>query len=329
MEQRRFRSLDPRDAVAVDPKRLQEAFDAFKAGFPADDKPSEHKMYPEFSRSLSRMLELVSLGDVSIGLPISKSSWQRRVQRLEKNDRVDLPLAVCQQIYVMTGIELTPEDANFQVASAPINSTEMVTLGPVIFVPSLDSGNEGELRVEWVQIEASAPKKYRRADFDPKAAGGASEYAKVIYYLEGVSFRILGERGGEAIIEDLRDGEASEFGTAVSLELRVDGREERVLRWNSTCPKGREALEGHFKDLRLARVMPDGEELRLEISVDPNLIEPVVKRLDGDPLPGGERSTFRKNIEKQIFRHRVRDDGRIERFRLSVAFATIDKSAAL
>ena len=321
MEQTRFRSRDPRDSINVDPDRLQMAFDVFKAGFATDEKPSEHAMYPEFSRRIARMLELVSLGDVSVELPKSKSSWQRHVQRCEEGERIALPLAVCQQIYAMTSIELTPDGSNFRVASIPVNSTEMVTLGPVTFVSSPDEPSSGELHVAWIQIEASAPKTYSRADFGHDACAN-DEYAKVTYYLEGVSLRIVGERSGTALLEDLRDGERTEFGSSVSLELRVDGREENVLRWNSACPKGRDALQGQFKDLRLAHLVTDGGDLRLEISVDPNQIEPVIKRLDGVSLAGSERSAFRSNIEKQIFRHRIRDAGRIERFRLSVAHAT-------
>lgn len=321
MEPKKYRSLDPSELIAVAPERLQDAFDKFKGGHDAWEKPGEHEMYRAFSQRLQRLLELNSLGDVAFDLPASKSSWQRKVQRLGDGERISLPLAVCQQIYALTGVEVTPANANFRVYSAPLNSTDMVTLGGVTFVPDADDPTNGELRVGWIQIEGSNPKVYKRADFGHNGAE-ADEYAKVVYYLEAVSLKVAGASTGSALLISLSDGEKSDVGSSTSLELRVDSTEEKVLRWNARCPHGRDALEGICSDLRLARIDGRGDDLRLEITVDPLQIEPEIKRLDGEKVTRNERGAFRRNVEKQIFRQRIRDEGRIQRFLLSFAYAT-------
>lgn len=322
MEQKRFRSRDPRETIFVAPRHLEEAFEHFKDLFEPHEKPSEHDMYKAFHERLCRLLEMVSLGDVTFDFPKSKTSWQRKVKTLPDDARIKLPLAVCQQIYVLTSVELTPANANIRVASAPINSTDMVTLGEVIFTPDEDDQAAGEVGIDWLQINASDPKIYKRADFDGAAANGGEDYARVVYYLEGASIKLVGAPDAEALLDVLSDGETTDNGTSKSLELVIDSREEITARWNVTCPRGRLALEGLFSKLRLARIETRQDDLRVEVSVDPHQIDPDIKRLDDDTVTRAERSTFRKNMERQIFRQRIRDEGRITRFLVSTAYAT-------
>lgn len=314
----------PDDMVQIDFTKLQLAFKTWREEVVERGTTNANERHRMFDAYVNRRRGLKNGSADKTGLPRSTTKWHQVKIRAEAGEKIFLRRDVCEQIFLMNGISVVKEEGNFQLFDQPINSTDLVTLGPVNF-HQIDPGTgEGEVEVEWLQIEAGEWHEVSYSDFleNPEREPDADlvqPYGQVRYFLRNASISIQTSAYGNRRLNQLAANEKTELGKSFHIELRSDRRSQE-LRWMSSSPVGRDALQGSLESLILANVSPAvGEKIEVVVSASPYDLDAETSPLKNQAQSEDDLAQFKNNFRSQVFKNRLRDEGRIDLFKFSCA----------
>lgn len=304
--------------VEASRSRLADAFDAWQRANGRAARGTNAQSSHLFVKAIASQLDLSRDDPPSkLGLPTSRSTWSSwRSGRGKPN--LKLRLDVCRSIMALTGVDAT---SNGFLGSAPVNVTDMVTLGAVQIVASSADTAKGnkEIQVDWIDFRVSAAKDVTLdlAKKSPDKLASRYRIGSVRYVLKEASIFVQPAENLHPIATYLGDGTNSDEGKAQGLELSID--RDDFSRWRVQPSYPREALQARLEVLRLCQ----GEisSVKVGVSATKGDIEPQIF-LDGPiDLSRDEYQNTRERLIAQVLRNRMKDPGLRQRFVLSHAVA--------
>lgn len=323
MRQNTYTADDPAELLEVDVALINDAFKAWRTGWDRPENVKADRAAEHFCRTLEMRMGLKSGGGVEIDLPRSKTRWSKMVttggtRRLRRD--------VCHQIYMLNEVDVVTTRSNISIADSMINSTDMVTLGPVRFVGVDDNQNAGEIHVEWISFQGTETRTVNASEFSNAAAGAQASQTvgTVRYFIKNATIRIVDAGIDTPLITDLPAHTRSEFGQTGNIEMRFH-RAGAPERWRCDTPPGRDALQGQMSNLRIAEIWrADGARTRLIVTASISDVFPDLDLTGDRTITNQESDVFRTNMERQVFRGRIRDQAPNGGFVLSMAQASFE-----
>ncbi len=316
----------PDDLVPIEFEQLDLAYKTWKKEVIERGTTKRNEAHRLFVAHVNRRRGLKKGSPDDTGLPESSTQWQGLKKAAESGSEISLRRDVCEQIYLMNGISIISEKHRANDTVKPINSTDLITIGPVSFRQFDSATGEGEIVVDWIQIEAGEWHEVFYGDFleHPERARPEERkrsYGQARYFLRNASIFLRTKAYSTPRLKSLSADERSELGSSLHLELRTDHRSDEP-RWATTTPVGRKALQGSFEDLILATVCPvPGDPIDVVISASRYDLDAETAPLSGQEHSSDDMNLFRQNMRSQVFNNRLGDEGRVDLFVFSCASA--------
>lgn len=301
--------------------RLVEAYDGWRKIFGRAERGSKTSSSELFVKAISNGLDLSgSNASGKIGLPRSRSAWSNwRAGR--GKPLIRLRLDVCRTIMALTGVDVT---ANGFLKTAPLNTTDIVTLGSVraVLKKSTSSKGEREIVVDWIDFHVSSPKDITldMTRKNPQASHHGQRIGSVRFALREATIFVHGEQQLKPIATHLQDGTVSENGTVSGLEMSIDS--ENFSNWRLQPPFPREALQARVEALKLCYgSVGTVSDVIVGVSITRGDIEPSITLDHRVTLKNDEYQRTREKLIAQILRNRISQPTDQHRYIISHASA--------
>lgn len=314
-----YQTEDPTRLVDASKKQLVTAYDSWIKVRGRVTRGSNTHSTEVFLKAVVNHLDL-SKHDIpkSLGLPHTRSGWSNwrngRGKPLTK-----LRLDICRAIMALTGIDVT---ANGFLRDTPLNTTDMVILGPVTSKRIVTDSKKThfEANVEWIDFRVSSPKEVT-LDLAKENALHSSKNLRigsVRYALKEASIYVKSDTAIKPLATYIQDETENEYGKASGLELSIDSDEYSSWRLQPPFPKP--VLQARVENLRLFNTSSESiHDATVGISVSRADIEPNITLDQKDKISEREFQNTRQKLIEQVLRNRFPDPIDRDKFVLSHA----------
>lgn len=308
----------------ADRARVVKAYDLWRERRGRSKRGSGEQSDRLFVKALKQSLDMTrSEIPTRLGVPSGRSGWSTWRKQTDK-PLVKLRYDVCCAIRALTKIDVT---SNGFLSATPVNSTDMVTLGPVRSVPYVCEDKEtnstsSEVIVDWVAFHLSASKVVYGGHSKKNATAHQmnQRIGSVRFALKEASIFIGNCKNPTPIAIHITSGTDTDAGKADGVNLSIDS--DQSLRWRLQPPFSEDALQARFDRLRLCHTSGEQEAaVMVSISAGKEDIHPQITLDRPAELSAVEFQNTRKKLIEQVLRNRISDGGVHQRFVLSHAEA--------
>lgn len=305
----------PENPVHIDAREAKRAFVMWRDSWKKPTNIKSRAAAQEFSKIISRRLDAKLVSESrDLGLPQSDATWARWNKSASPKK---LRLDVCWQIYFLDGIDIT---ANKDLASYPLNSTDMVILGPCRSM-AIEGERDETRRVhaDWISVRPTDLKQIMRAEImkEPTRADHEISIGTVRYLLKNAYITISNCKSVSPLLKRIGEDDTSEFGSTSGVAISLDPRESGC--WGIERPIEKIALNGRLDDLVLAVVEESlSDAVSLEISASVLDVFPDIT-LSAHDVTESQYSRLSDQLQEQVMRNRLRSRSSYDRLVLSIA----------
>lgn len=310
---------DASELVQASRQRLVMAYDRWleakgRAERQGDWSPERHSDR-QFVAEIRRLIDLGrEEAPGKLGIPGTRSGWSNwRNGRGATN--VKMRLDVCRAVHVITGVDVT---ANQFLSDAPVNATDLVTIGPVNCEENSD--DTFSVVVSYVDFRVSDAQPIFLADVK-LSSGGRGERASlgtVRFGLSQASLFASGRGDLKPVLMHLSDNAPSEFGSAKGAEINVD--DEGELRWRIQPPFPKEALQARLEMLQLCNGKPTLDDAGIvAVSIENVDVTPKIDFDQRAKVSDREYRDTKKRLVERLIKSKFLDSGPRKRHILSQA----------